>query len=304
MSSTPQPPADASLPPAPPGNEPTTPGPPQGRAALVVVGAVLGAAAVGVVVLLLAGGNEDPVAAPLGPPRSLTAEGAKCLPPECDAVSAQVELAWAAPLEGVASEYRVARGEEDLLRDDPAETAHVDTNLPPGRSLVYTVRAIGAAGQAGPPAEVEVVTPRLSLRDASVQGTYDVTLTVTRSTGLARFLGIKDPLPGRREQVRWPLHHDCSGGVGRCEISLFPPDVLRQHGTTYEGTTRSEANCTRGTTAQATEEIRLRVTQAATHRGEWRATAFTGEIQVDFDCGGFGPASSGAADVLGRLPRR
>lgn len=267
-------PPDPDMPPPPPAGRtaprlerpvpraawPEPDGPRRFLLAIVLGILVVAGAAVAGFLLFLRGDPGDPGSS-LAAPRGFAA----------DPQPFRVELTWQPPRS--AQGYSLFRDGE-LIETLPRDaTSFVDDTVLPLQGFTYEIEAF-SADVTSVRERVEVQTPAAPLGLSRLEGLYRVTAHDTRDFGFVVFDG--------DFRTGWRFRPQCGDGacdVGWTDVNLNGFEtVLRQSGPRYSGSDRAEFGRCGGRKTRTTWTIRLHVTNAATVKDAWRATAFEGTI--------------------------
>jgi hypothetical protein len=259
--------------------------------ALVVLAAAL-------LVTVLSGSDEEPVAAAPSAPPSPSVE--PLLPPEDPSAKARpfrVVLRWTGVDPTVGDDgYEVRRDGTWIGDVGVGETRFVDDEAIPGRSLTYEIRTQSLDGRYSEPVSIEVSTPLPPVSEARVAGVFDVRGDVTSVYGIT---GYGDPTFG------WRMTPDCDtracGTRLRDRVNDITIELERKGGTyTASFTDRLGITCG-GTPVTSSGTVVLHVKKAKVIGREWRATRLVGTM-THSESAQLGCRSSGATlAVNGRL---
>ncbi len=163
------------------------------------------------------------------------------------------------------------------------------------------VGALNAAGLIGSHDDEPTRSPTATdapLRQAVIDGTYDVTVRVRHVEG-ADLLDDKVlwvfamPSVGDTDDETWTLDSSCD--VGPCSVTWgtasdglsnkFETLDWDNASETYQGTITARASCGSGSVAVA-RRLELEATGGTTIAGVWTANRLTGTIRISWDCGG------------------
>lgn len=267
---------------APPPAIPEPPAPPAQSArrrlmpiVLVVVGAIALAAVIGVAVVASREDAEGPtLVAPSealmpAPPAGLDARSSKF----------RVTLEWTPGGGGVSQGYTVYRDSEvvGVIRGQQFP-GFVDDELSPGTRYHYVVKASGGdygAESAG--TSIVVTTSPASPAIARLAGIFAVKLHVDSSYGLTGAVG---------GTAAWRMVPKCSHGPCSSRIidvnGPMPGIDLQRTAAVYDGTAPGKTGFRCGSlTISGTFHTHLRVTEASSVGGRWRATELSGTLATN-----------------------
>lgn len=207
----------------------------------LVIAALVGLVVIAAAIVLLTrggdeapaagGGGKDQVTVTVNPGDANTVTNLKAAVGDLTADPATwiVTLTWDdAPASLGLDHYEVTRDGKVIVANDPQPTFE-DDGVSPGQVFMYSVIAIGKNGKTDP-AEIEVTTPGLPIADAHVDGTWVVSLTVTKSN-------LNDI--GQTVMQRWSFAPSCA--FGSCDVvwtvqGKSVTGAIRADGENYEGT--------------------------------------------------------------------
>jgi hypothetical protein len=258
--------------------------PPRRTATVLAVLAILAVLVVGVIAVAVSAGGEgdqddvgpagfangssDPSPEVVVPPPPGTHK-AKTSPSE-------VLLTWSGPApDDPLDRYEIRRDDVFLGYVSPPLRRFTDRDAIPGERHLYAVRVETPEGAYSEAAKIRVRTPIPPLKDASLQGTFDVRTTFLSKTGYGDYAA---PTFG------WKLSPTCGSGPCSAKVRDNGWDELRftlvRDGRTYEAsyTGRAHLECL-DTPTTTTISIAVHVAKASVIDGEWRATKLTGTFR-------------------------
>src|SRR6266508_3896266 len=254
--------------------------PPSRRWPRVLMG-LLGIAVVGggaVSAFALAGRAPTPSSAPSRAP-SPSATRPMVLAPEQLAAEPEafaVTLTWMQPLGGAEVEtYDVFRDGQLVGSVDGPATTYTDTGVVPGTAYAYGVAA-RVSDFASLRALVQVETPVPPLKDARVEGTFNVKFRASAQTGFQSYTGSFNR--------GWVFKPTCDAAA--CDIRWTDVDTkslkatLDRRGDTYRGEDSGDFNSVCGASPVTSDlAIVFHVTKAKVIDGAWRATRLVGTVE-------------------------
>ena len=198
------------------------------------------------------------------------------LPPVGFAATADgftVRLSWGVdPASAKIENYEIKRNGHALFASTTS-TSYRDTDVRPGKTYSYEIRAIGVNETSDPVTdEVTIKTP--SLAEARVEGDFGITGMVTSQSGYSKYEALS---------AGWHMKPKCRRGacdvVWRDVSEKVMHGVLGQKGKEYNGSYTGFfwVSC-EGTHSTSNVDIALKVVKARALDGEWLATKLQGTI--------------------------
>ncbi len=225
----------------------------------------------------MSGGDEAEDSSGAAAPATGEAESASVLPPsdltaEADAFS--IVVSWVAPSgDPDVVRYSVYRNGSFFRSILAPEVSFTDTDVSPGKDYSYGIEA-RAGGLVSERVTVAATTPTPPLREARVQGTFNVRTKKLSSSG---YTNLKAPTFG------WQFRPRC--GEGACDVRWNDLQtkkihaLIKRQGLRYRGSYNGffYVFCD---DAQATSSvtIRFKVENARTIGADWRATHLVGTL--------------------------
>jgi hypothetical protein len=249
---------------------------------------VVAAGAAGVAVAMARGGQ--PTATRMSPSSapSPTIFAPVALTEETEAFS--VTLSWSQPGGGTEIvRYSVYRNGTYVGAVTPPATIYIDGDVSPGKKYTYEIEALGD-GLVSDRASIDVKTTVPPLRDARVQGTFNVALTTESQYGFQEALG--------KFTLGWKFNPKCDSGACNVTVKVLNfkelKGTLKRKGTSYTGhdSGKFNASCA-GTRTSSTLTFHLTVKKAKAISDEWRATKLVGTLE-QVDPAGLGCVGAGA----------
>ena len=187
-----------------------------------------------------------------------------------------VTLTWTQPAGGSPPDgYDVYRDGDVIGATGASETTYTDTGVVPGKSYAYGVAARIAAA-ASLPTALPVETPVPPLKDARVEGLFNVGFKAISQTGFQSYTGTFNR--------GWELKPKCDAGA--CDVQWNDVDekslksTLDRTKDRYSGADSGDFLAVCGDSPVTSDlAIEFRVTKAKAIDGEWRATKLVGTVE-------------------------
>jgi hypothetical protein len=195
-----------------------------------------------------------------------------------EVTATSVMVKWSPP-PGVAPDRYIVRRDSSDLTTVPATTfSYRDTTLKPLTEVSYTLIAVTQGQLSDPSAAVQVKTTAPPVRDARLQDSWNVALTVTRAGGTR----LK---PGAFGTETWSFTPRC--GTGACPVDMRgtlggrPFTItLNRDGAVYRGSARANVAPCMKTEVRNTVALTVRVTEGAVSDGTWAASKWTASLDL------------------------
>lgn len=268
------------------------PAPPTGgRRRLVIIGGLVALAvlaAVGVAVAMAGGSGKPAATSSPSPAPSPTIFAPVALTEDVEAFT--VTISWSQPESGTeVARYSVYRNGSLVGSVTAPASTYTDEGVVPGKKYTYEIEALGG-GLVSDRASVVVRTKVPRLKDARVQGTFNVELTTESQYGFQSSLG--------KFTLGWKFSPKCESGA--CSVSVTVLNfkqlktALKRKGGSYSGSDTGKFNATcAGTATTSTLTFKLTVKKAKAIADEWRATMLVGTLE-QVDPAGLGCVGAGA----------
>ena len=261
---------------------PPTERPPRRTAPIVAVLAIVVALVVGAIAVAVSAGGErvqNDVGQPGGAESGPSPEVVVPPPPgtlEAKTSPFEVLLTWSGPApDDPLDRYEIRRDDVFVGYVSPPLRRFTDLDVVPGERYVYEVRVETTEGAYSDAAKLRARTPVPPLKEARLQGTFDVRTTFVSKTGYGDYAA---PTFG------WKLSPTCESGPCSAKVRDNGWDELRftlvRDGRTYEAsfTGRAHLECL-DTPSTTTISIAVHVAKARVLDAEWRATKLTGTVR-------------------------
>ena len=263
---------------------PPTERPPRRTAPVVAILAIVVALVVGAIAVAVSAGGDraqDDVSPPGDADGGSGPSPEVVVPPTPGTLEAKtspflVLLTWSGPVpDDPLDRYEIRRDDVFIGSLLSSLRRFTDRDVVPGERYVYEVRVETTEGAYSDAAKLRVRTPVPPLKEARVQGTFDVRATFVSKTGYGDY-----PAP----TFGWKLSPTCGSGPCSVEVRDNRWDELRftlaRDGGTYEAsfTGRGYLEC-RGTPGTSTISISVHVAKAKVIGGAWRATKLSGTFR-------------------------
>jgi hypothetical protein len=266
------------------------PEPSGGRNRWLIIGGlvVVAAGAAGVAVAMARGGQPTATRVSPSPAPSPTIFAPVALTEEAEAFA--VTLSWTQPGGGTEiARYSVYRNGVHVAAVTPPTTTYTDEDVAPGKKYTYEIEALGD-GLVSDRASIDVKTKVPPLKDARVQGTFNVSLTTTSQYGFQESLG--------KFTLGWRFSPKCDSGACNVTVKVLSfkelKGTLKREGTSYTGHDNGKFNAScAGTRTSSTLTFHLTVKKAKAISDEWRATKLVGSLK-QVDPAGLGCIGAGA----------
>lgn len=246
------------------------------------------AAAIGIAMAVSRGDNEPQPTAVASPLPSPTILAPVEVSPDASAFA--VTLSWTQPDGGTeVDRYSLYRNGDFLGSVNSPSTLFTDDEVVPGKKYTYEVEALGG-GLVSDRASVEVRTRVPPLKEARVQGTFNVVLKTESQYGFQASLG--------KFTLGWKFNPKCDEGACNVTVKILNfsqlKGTLKRKGTFYDGsdTGKFNARCG-GTVTSSTLSFDLTVKKAKAISDEWRASKLVGTLK-QADAAQLGCVAAGA----------
>jgi hypothetical protein len=264
---------------------------------LIIGAAAVVALAVAVGIALAVSGGNEPVAARVSPTPSPTVLAPVDLTE--DAQAFVVTLSWSQPEGG--SEivrYSVYRNGDFVGSVTPPATMFTDEDVVPGKRYTYEVEALGG-GLVSERASLEVRTEVPPIREARVQGTFNVVINTKSQYGFQASLG--------KFTLGWKITPKCK--LDACNVTVKVLNfkelkaTLKRKGARYTGSDSGKFNAKcGGTVSTSTLAFDFTVKRAKAISDAWRATKLVGTLKqtdpAQLGCVGAGATYSITATLV------
>ena len=185
-----------------------------------------------------------------------------------------VRLSWGVdPASAKIENYEIKRNGHALIVST-SSTSYTDTEVRPGKTYTYEIRAVGV-DQAAEPVTDDITIKTPSLKAARVEGGFGISVEEISHYGYSSY---STPTFGSQFKPKC-RHGACDTVWTDVGLKNLHAVVQEKHGR-YHGTYRGFflGTCA-GTRSISDVELDFKVTKAKAIAGEWRATRFEGTLE-------------------------